>query len=268
MRDIIAWELARRKNTIFWWCIGSVVLTTFILFLYPSIRDQAEQLNKVINTLPEGLRGLKTGQSTSVNVADPVGFLNSQLFYATLPIVWIILAITRASGALGKEESSHTLELLLARPISRTRLLLAKAISVTLELCFVGAATLLAILVVVQIINMAISAKYLLLGTIFTVLFSLSFGAIAFALQAASKASRRVATTVAVAVAFGGYIIASLSGLTDWLRGPAKFAPFHYFTPETILRGNIPKGLVIYLVGTALVCTLAAWLGFRRRDIE
>jgi ABC-2 type transport system permease protein len=268
MNDIVVWELRRRRIAIIWWSIGSIIMAVVILLLYPSIRDQAEQLNKVINQLPPGLRDLKTGGQSSVNVADPVAFLNSQLYYATLPILWIILAITRGSGALGKEEQSHTLELLLARPINRSKLLAAKALSVSLEVMIVATATLVATFVAVRVVDMNISIERLAVMTLFTALFSLSFGAIAFALQATTSLTRRTATAVAVALAFGGYLLASLSSLTDWLKGPAKLAPYHYFTPETILSGHAPRGLLVYLVGVAIVCTLAAWLGFRHRDIE
>src|SRR6476646_2802285 len=107
MMQILAWELRRRRTALLWWTIGSVVLSVVIMLLYPSIRDQANQLNKVINALPPGLRELKTGGAASVNVADPIAFLNSQLFYATLPIVWILLAITRGSAVLGHDEQNH-----------------------------------------------------------------------------------------------------------------------------------------------------------------
>src|SRR4051812_24068703 len=122
MIPVIKWELHQRKMSILWWTVGIVVLIAVLMLVYPSIRDQADQLNKVLNQLPAGLRDLKTG-SSSVDVASPVGYLNSQLYYVTLPLLLIILAITRGSALLGKDEQDHTLELLLSRPISRGKLL-------------------------------------------------------------------------------------------------------------------------------------------------
>src|SRR5206468_10793207 len=40
----------------------------------------------------------------------------------------------------------------------------------------------------------------------------------------------------------------SLSGLTDWLKVPAKFAPFHYFAPDKIMHGELSAGLNMYLL--------------------
>ncbi len=268
MKDIILWELRRRRTAITWWAIGSVAMTILILALFPSIRDQAAEMNKVLNQLPQELRGLKTGGAGSVDVGNPIDFLNSQVFYATLPLIWIILAITRGAGLLGREESSKTLELLLARPISRTRLLLAKLIGFGVEFVAVTGTTLLAIIAVAPLIDMHVGAARLAAATAYTALFCLSFGLIAFAMQAASSVTRRAATATAVVIGFGGYLFASLSSMTDWLKWPVKFLPYHYFTPLDPLLGKTPRGLVIYLIAIFAVCIAAAIVGFRHRDIE
>ena len=268
MISILKWELQQRKTAIFWWAVGSIILSTVILALYPSIRNQANQLNAVINQLPPGLRELKTGGASSVNVADPVAFLNSQLFYATLPIVWIILAITRGSNVLGRDEQDHTLELLLARPIARSRVLLAKALSLLVEFLAVSGLTLFTIALLAPVFGLHVGTLHLVAATAYTAAFSISFGLIAFALQAASSLTRRAATAVAVILGFGGYLLASLSGLTDWLKGPAKLAPYHYFTPDKILHGQSVAGLNIYLAGVLVLTVAIAYLGFRKRDIN
>lgn len=267
MIDIIVWELRRRQTAIFWWSLGSVLMAVVILALYPSIRDQAQQLNQVINQLPQGIRELKTGGATSVDVADPVAFLNSQLFYATLPILWIILAITRGSAILGREEQSHTLELLLARPLNRSKLLFSKSLAFMIEFAVVAGVTLFAIILAAPLCSLHIGWWHLFVATLYTALFSLSFGLIAFALEAASSLTKRAATAVAVFIGFGGYLLASLSGLTDWLKGPAKLAPYHYFDPSAVLHGQHVYGLDIYLLGVLAICAAVSYIGFRRRDI-
>lgn len=268
MKDILAWELKRRRSAILWWTIGSIILTFVILALYPSIRDKAHQLNQVIDQMPSSLRGLKTGGARAIDVGDPAQFLNSQLFYITLPMIWIILAITRGAAILGKEERDHTLELLLARPLSRVRLLIGKALALGTEYGIVTAVTLVFILLVSPLYDLHIGSKELAFTTLYTALFSLSFGYLAFCLQAANALTKRAATAFAVALSFGGYIIASLSSLTDWLSTPSKFVPYHYFNPLDMLEGHTTHGLLVYLVGVFVLGSLVAYLGFRHRDIE
>lgn len=268
MRPTLAWELHQRKTAIFWWTLSSVLLAVVILALYPSIRDQAKQLDQVINQLPNGIRQLKSGGSAVINVADPVQFLNSQLFYITLPILWIIQAITRGSAALGRDEQNHTLELALARPISRTGLLLAKAASLLVEFTIVGGLTLLAVVLAAPLFGIHVGMVHLALATAYTALFCLSFGLIAFALQAAGSLTRRAASAIAVLISFGGYLLASLSPLTHWLENPAKLAPYHYFAPDKVLAGQLAHGLDIYLIGVLAITAVVSYFGFRHRDIQ
>ncbi|HSX36901.1 MAG TPA: ABC transporter permease subunit [Patescibacteria group bacterium] len=267
MKTIILWELRQRRTSILWWTLSAVVLVAVLLLVYPSIRDQATQLNKVLNQLPAGLRQLKTG-GTQVDVASPVGYLNSQLYYATLPILLIILAVGRGSNLIGRDEQDHTLELLLARPISRGKVLLAKALSGMLETLIVISVVTLAIMVLAKPVKLDIASMRLVVTSLYTWLFCLSFGAIAFALTAAGRLTKRSSTGIAVFVAFGGYILASLSGLTHYLVNPAKLAPYHYFAPDKILQGQHATGLNIYLVGVFVLTIFVSYTGFRSRDIE
>ena len=267
MTQILLWELRQRKAAIIWWTVGIAILVTALMFVYPSIRDQAGQLEKVLNQLPAGLRELKTG-SSSVDVSSPIGYLNSQIYYATLPLFFIILAITRGSGLLGRDEQNHTLELLLSRPLSRGKLLLGKALSGIIELAVVATGATLVIAVLAPVVGMEISTVSILITSLFTFLFCLSFGAISFALTAFGRVGKHVNTAIAVIAGFGGYLLASLSGLTTFLETPAKFAPYHYFAPEQILHGHVNTGLYVYLTGIFVLTTLIAYFGFRRRDIS
>ncbi len=268
MKNILAWELRTRRSTILWWVLGSVVLTLIILMVFPPVRDQASQMDKVINNLPEGVRGLKAGGNATVNLADPVSFLNSQLFYATLPIVWIILAVTRGAALLGREEQTKTIELLLARPVSRSRLLTAKALSFLLEFAIVSGMTLLTIIVFAPMFDMHVSTAKLALATLYTAVFSLSFGYLAFVLQAGSRFSKRCATAFAVLLGFAGYVLASISAMVSWLEWPVKFLPYHYFRPLDVFEGKWPHGILVYFTLVFVFGTILAVVGFRHRDIE
>lgn len=266
MIPTIRWELNQRKTYLFWWIVCTLVIVTTILLIYPSIHSQATQLNNVLNQLPAALRDLKTGGS-AVDVITPIGYLNSQLFYATIPFIQIIMAIGLGGSLVAREEQNHTLELALARPISRGRLLTAKALSGVILVSIVGAVAAVAMIVLTKLVNLEISTAHLLLANLYCSLFSLSFGAIAFTLTAASNLTRRSSVAVATFVSIGGYLLASLSGLSHYIQVPAKLLPYHYYSPTQILAGRVSTGLNVYLVGIGLICIVLSWWGFRRRDI-
>ena len=267
MIPLIRWELSQRKKAIFWWAFIAVITVALLLAIYPSIRAQAAQLNKIVNSLPNGLRQLKNGDS-DLGISSPVGYLNSQLFYITLPILLIILSVTRGSSLLGREEQSHTLELLLARPIKRSTLLAAKALSGIIEVLIVSVAATVTAVILANAVSMNISDVHLLVTCFYVFVFSLSFGAIAFALTAAGRVTKGASTAIAVAFGFGGYLFAGLSALSHSIEIPAKLFPYHYFAPDKILTGKPVTGLTIYLLGIFVFSSALAYFGFRRRDID
>ncbi len=269
MKSVIAWELRQRKMAIIWWTIGVCLLMTLLFLLYPSIHQQATALNDTINKVPAGIRGLKAGGSSGgpIDIGSTVGFLNSQVYYITLPILYIILAITRGASLLGKEEADHSLELILSRPISRGRLLLAKAVSGLLELLIIGGCASLVSLGLAHAVHMDISTSHLTLMNVYALIFSASFGAISFALVALGRLTKRLATMVAVLLSFGGWIVTSLQGASHYLTTPARFTPYHYYLPQDIMQGRVTRGLIMYIGVTFMAAALVAYFGFRRRDI-
>jgi ABC-2 type transport system permease protein len=262
---MLRWEFRQRRIAIMWWTLATVVLIGILFLVYPSISGQ---LSHAIDQLPRGIRNFKNGNTASTDISSPSGYLNSQIYYITLPIILIILAITRGSALIGREEQDHTLELLLARPISRGRLLLGKAASGLSEAIIVTLGSTIVALALNHLVKLNISAERLILVNLYAMLFSLSFGAIAFALTAAGRLTKRMSTAIAVFIAFGGYLLATLSSLTHWLILPSRFAPYHYYAPDNVLNGAHVTGLNIYLVGIFILTGLLAYFGFRRRDID
>ena len=263
----ILWELRLRRSSLLWWVIGSVALTALIMLLYPAIRDQAKDMNEVISRLPAGLRELKAGTSGTVDVGDPLQFMNSQIYYATLPILWIIFTVTRFAGVLGKDETSGRLELLLSRPTSRSKLLGAKLLSVVCESVIIAACVAVATIALGPLAQLDSPWDTMLLATAYTMGFCMSFGFIAFALRAMGGRWATIAVPLAVTLSFGGYLLTSLSGLADWLKDFAKFAPYHHFNPLAILQGQSVGKLGWYFVAVVVGSMAVSFMTFRRRDL-
>lgn len=261
---IVKQELRRRRLYLLWWSIGIIVLVALTILAYGSVKDQADQLNKAFDHLSSNISSF-VGTD---NMFTPTGYLNSQLYFITLPILFILLSITLTSSLVSKEERNHTLELLLARPIGRSRLLAAKALSGALIVGVLGLVTALVTLLCSYAVHTGVGAGHLLLTTLWMVLFSGAFGAVAFMFYAASQATRRVAAVAAILLSLGGYILSSLAGMVHGLAWVAKLFPYHYYNPGAILTGSVSVGLVIYVAAIYVVALGIGVLGFRRRDIS
>ena len=264
MKAIIWWQLKQRRSFIIGWAFALVALIAALMAVYPSIRNHAPALNKTLNSLPEALRALK---ANSNDLLSPTGYLNSQLYYATFPLMFGIMSISLGSSLLAHDEENHTLELLLARPISRSRVLLAKALSGVTIVSLVGTIATTGLIAMGSIVKLHVGIAQLITASGYVLLLSLAFGAVAFTLTAVDSTSRKFSLGMASLFAVGGYIFASLSGLAHWIQTPAKLLPYYYYKPYDILNGHVSIGLTVYLLAVVGLGTIVSWLAFRRRDI-
>ncbi|HYF96607.1 MAG TPA: ABC transporter permease subunit [Patescibacteria group bacterium] len=263
MIPIVKWTLWQRRWSTVWWSIGMLFLIFFSMIFYPSFKNDAEQLQKSFENLPDAAVQLFGG---STDFFSPVGFLNSQIFFLTLPLILSVLAIGMGCNLIGKEVQNLTIESLLARPISRSKLLLGKATAGALILFGVTLISLITTVVTAKIVDLEVGIGLISLATLACFLLVLSFGAIAFMLSCYGK-TRNASLGITAFIAFGGYIIGSLAGTVDWLEIPSKIFPFTYYQPEAILRETFNWANIMFFISVIIGCGLISWLSFRHRDI-
>lgn len=264
MRAVTRWTLWQKRWTIFWWCVGILFFVFLTLIFYPSIKHQAAQLDKSLNQIPQTAKQLFTDTN---DIFTPIGYLSSQIFYLLLPLLLGILAINQGMSLVGKEERDNTIEMLLARPISRGRLLFDKALAGAIIVFIVSALSVLFTAAMCEIVGLDVRALYVLEAGAAVMLLSLSFGAIAFMLTALGRTGRAASTGISALISLGGYILVSLSPSVSWLRWPAKIFPFNYYRSAELLTGRYNWLNAIYFVAVIVICLIISWLAFRRRDL-
>ena len=262
MIPIIKWTLWQRRWNTMWWSLGISSYVLLNLVFYPTLRDQAGELQKTFENLPSAATQLFGGN----DFFSPIGYLTSKIFFLMLPLLLGMLAISLGSTLLAREEQDHTIDSLLARPIPRGKLLLAKSVAGLIIVCIVTLVVLIATLIEAQLISLGVSVLAVTETMLVCLLMVVSFGAIALLFTALGRA-RTASLGLASAIAFGGYLISSFSASISWLDLPSKLFPFHYYQPEAILRGTIAWGDLGYFLGVVIVCGVASWFVFRKRDI-
>ena len=263
MKSLIKWTLWQRRFSTFWWSVGAFGLIFLNMVFYPTFKDQAAELQKSFESLPDAAVQLLGG---STDFFSPVGFLNSQIFFLMLPLILGILAISLGSNLIAREEQDKTLEPILAKPVLRSRYLMARALAGLIILSIVTFVGLITTVVTGQLVNLDVAVSRIVLATAACFLLVLSFGAIAFLFTALGRA-RSLSLGVTTVIALGGYLISSLAGTVSWLETPAKLFPFHYYQSEAILRGTFQWSNIIFFLAVIVIGALISWIGFRRRDI-
>lgn len=262
MFSVFKWTLWQRRWSVFWWSLGITGLIILTLAFYPTVHNQAAQLNKSFGNLNSSTLALFGG----TDFFSPVGYLNSQLLYLMLPLLLIIMGIGLGSSLIGREETDGTIELLLARPISRSRLLMAKALAGAFALLVATTVGSIVLIGLSRLVHIGVPLANILTALFICYLLVLTFSAAAFLLAATGR-GRAAALGVTVAYTLGGYIIGSLANTVQWLHGVSIIFPYHYYDSAAILRGSFKWSSVVFFVSFTTACLVLSWLSFRRRDL-
>ncbi|MCH8116228.1 MAG: ABC transporter permease subunit, partial [Chloroflexi bacterium] len=123
LRNVYLKTLRDSRKSILFYSIGTMALGLYVALFFPTIRDAAGFAN-FLEDLPEVFQAL-IGDAETYTTAE--GFLNIEVFSFMGPLIVSVFAIVAGTAAIAGEEESHTLDQLLANPISRTSVLLQKA---------------------------------------------------------------------------------------------------------------------------------------------
>lgn len=264
MLPIMLRSLRDRRTTMLFWALGISAYIALNVLVYSTIKDQTANLNQALQNIPPTARSFFTDTN---DFLSPVGYMNAKLYYLMLPLLFSMLAIT-LSGLLTREEENGTLELLLARPVSRTAVFLAKFFASLLILGLVGLIALGVTVLTADHAAVGIPVIRLAAATFVTILLALVFGSFAWMLAGLGGWGRRACVGGAVVLALGSYLVTSLEGSVHWLQTPAKYLPYHYVQASHILSGTYTWWNALLLVVLTIIFTTAGCVGFRRRDLS
>lgn len=238
--------------------VGLVAVMLMVGALFPAVGHTIGKLN-----IPSSVANLLGG----ADYGTITGWFRSEIAVIYAPLVIAALAITAASGATAGEEEDRTLALVLAHPIRRSRLVVAKASAVALIVLAIAFAVWVGLLLGVAVGGGGISFGHISALAVQLAFFGLAIGAVALALGAGTG-RRGVANGVAAAVAILGWLVnsfAPLVGAIAWLKYLSLF--YYYAGHDPLTRGVGVTGLVV-LGFVALALTATAVLSFDRRDLR
>lgn len=100
------------------------LFTLYFVTIYPSVQESSADMQSYIDNLPDSFKAMFGGDVVDLSTLE--GFITMELLSMFYPIMILAFAVTYGAGLLGGEEESGTLEILLATPTPRWRVLLSK----------------------------------------------------------------------------------------------------------------------------------------------
>jgi ABC-2 type transport system permease protein len=262
LRNVLLKTIRDQRRALMWWSMGVAAMVLFTVPFYPSLRDQADSLNKYMQEMPEALRAIFIGEIE--DITSPEGFLNSQIFIFMAPLLLSILAIGAGARAIAGEERAGTLDLLLSTPVPRRRVVIHTFAAMVVSVAVVGLALWVSLAIAGAIWDVGVPASRTAAAVGTVALLGIVFGSLSLAIGAATG-SRGSAIGVAAAVGVAGYLVNSLAPLVDLFRDLKVVSPFNYYGVP--LTTGFDVGDAIVLAAMSLVMLGASAVALEGRDL-
>ena len=260
LRDPFTKALWDYRRAILGWGLGIGLVAVMYTSFYPSISKPA--FANALQNYPEALKKALGMQ----DIVSPAGYLGSYVFGLLVPVLMAVFMIIFGSRAVAGDEEAGTLDLILAHPLSRPRLLLSRLAGLVTAVLFVSAVVFLLLLAIAgPTRTSSVGAGHLAAMTVQLALFGVLFGALSLAVGAATG-RRAVAIGAAVVVLVFGYFGNNLAPQVHGLGWAQRLSPFYwYLSGKPLVNGLDLAGCAIML-GVAVVCAAAGLVRFRQRD--
>ena len=238
--------------------VALVAVIVAVGALFPAVGHTIGKLN-----IPTSVANLLGG----ADYGTLTGWYRSEIAVIYGPLVIAALAITGATAVTAGEEEDRVLGLVLAHPIRRSRLVLAKALAIAVVVVIVAFAVWVGFVAGVAAGGGGISLAHITALSVQLAFFGLASGALALA-AGAGTGRRSLANGIAAGVVVLGWLVNSFAPLVTgigWLKYLTLF--YYYAGHDPLAHGVGVAGLVVLALVT-VAATVAAVLGMEYRDLR
>jgi ABC-2 type transport system permease protein len=236
--------------------ISLALIAALDMFIWPAYRDQLQNFE-----LPPALQAF-LGE---LSIATPAGFLSAE-YFSWVVILLIVYVVINGTGAIAGEESSGTIDLLLAQPVSRTLVVIEKTAAVCIGSAAIVAIGYLGFLASMPWVDIDISYRALAVASANMLPITLAFYAVSLWLGAVAP-NRALAAGAVVGLATAFYFINLLANAVSNLGALRYATPFYYYGSGLPLVEGVVWWHVGLLLGVAALLFLGTLRSFGARDI-
>ena len=259
---IVKHELRQGRTAFLLWTGSIGFLLAVCIFLFPEMKGQMDSVSSLFSSM---------GAFTAAFGMDRLNFGTLIGYYAiecgnVLGLGGAFYASLCAVSMLSKEEKDRTAEFLLTHPVSRTRMISEKLLSVLIRITALNGIVWLLSVGSIAAIGETVPWKELNLLNLAYFLLQLELSAICFGISAFV---RRGSLGIGLGVAVIMYFLNLIANITEKASFLKYVTPFGYCSgADLVANGSIDPAMAAIgiLIGTAGV--IAAYLKYTKKDIH
>jgi ABC-2 type transport system permease protein len=264
----IYWRFIKEKAlTVSIYLLSMIAFVELYISLYPSMAQQAQQVSKLVDTMPKGFMeafGVNVAQLSFSHLED---LLASKHFGLIWPLIVVILAVSLANSALAGEVENGTLAVALAQPISRLKIYIARYLGGVTWITVFVLGSILCIFPLASMQNIAYSVQNNLNLAWSGLAFAIAVFSLCYLASALFSAKARAALLVS-GIFLLMYILNVVAALKSSLVDIRYGSFFYYFSANTELTGNFVKWEFWVFGLSALALFVLGAVVFINRDLE
>ncbi|MFI0349403.1 ABC transporter permease subunit [Actinomadura sp. 9N407] len=236
------------------------VATALLAMMYGSFYSQISADSMA--SVPEAMQGFGLN-----DVSSAAGYLQGAVFGLLVPLLATFYGAATGARMISADEESGYLDLLLAHPLGRTRLLLHRFAALATGAFAIAAVVLAAMLAIRGSAGLdGVGAADFTAQALNLALLATVFGALATGIGAATGKSRPTVFGVAAGIGVAAYALHGFAPQigADWLR---HLTPFHYYIGGEPLKHGLQFADAAVLAAATIVLIAAGAWRLARRDI-
>jgi ABC-2 type transport system permease protein len=261
--NIFRRELRANLKSLIIWCVIMALLIMVGISKFSAYFNNPELL-KILDSMPKAL--IDAMSLKAFNLTTISGFYGIMFVYFAM--LGAIAAAMWGSDVISKEERDKTVEFSLVLPVTRSRVITAKALAALVNcIVFVLVTALMSVAMAQTYTPDQVFYNFLTLEMEAMFVIELIFLAIGLLLGCALKQYKR-ASSIAIAIILTAYFLSILSGLKENLDFLKWFTPFKYFDPGALFRSNsLDSTYLLISLAIIVVCVALAYFTYNRRDL-
>jgi ABC-2 type transport system permease protein len=237
---------------------GLIAVLLVVGALFPAVGHSIGKL-----AIPKGVAQLLGG----ADYGTITGWYRSEMASIYGPLLIAAVAIIGASASTAGEEEDRILGLVLAHPVERSRLIVAKAAAIATIVVIVAIACWVGLIAGVALAGGGITVGHLAAYCLQLAFFGFVTGAVALAFGAGSG-RRALANAAAAGVAVIGWLINGFAPLVSGLGWLKYLSLFYYYEGNDPLAHGVDVPNMIVLGAVTLLLTAVAAVSIGQRDLR
>lgn len=263
--NIYRHEFKSILRSVIGWSIAIVVLLLVFMSIFPVFSKDAALLNEALSQMPPEL--LMAFGLTGIDMTAVLGYFSFVFLFCQICLA--IQAANYGFGLVSVEERDMTADFLLAKPVSRPRILTSKLLAAITGLLLTDVVVWIASFLVINAFSggQTYDSRTFVLLMLSLIVFQLFFLSVGTVVSLLVKRIRSV-ISAAMALAFGMYVLSTFGSM---LGGDTLdiITPFKHFDPNYIVaNGAYNMPLVLLSVIIIVVAIAGSYLLYGKRNIH